>query len=328
MAAVILFNDYCQDAAQYSLRTISDASTQGSADAARPASNLFDTNIAKTWRRTGLTAGQVAKLQFKVTPIGVYGVQPGFIALPNVRCVVESTGALANALLSIKIDSTAFGGTAIFQGDNYEVPGYRNFGSACPVFQFCNLPGDTDDVYYGGLVPTTSTFWVEITIGPNGAPSSCYVEIGRLMFMNGLIAEIDPSSLEFGLDDPSIVQYSESGVPYVRRKTPRRTMAASFNQLQNWQVVSQFVSAISKNPPANIMALNRFAGQSVPVVAMPKEHVRSSGTNYSISKTAEYVHGTIYGLMSAPLTARLSSLVSNGTDALWDGQFKVTEIPP
>jgi hypothetical protein len=327
--SIICYNDYVQDPAQYATRSVTDSSTQGAAVSGYPIANVLDPNVGKGFRRSGLSSGQKAIIDLRLDPRHVYGILTGAVVVPSVRCWVESTGVANACLIDCKIDSTSFGGTTVFDGRGYEVPGVRPVGSACPIFLFAGLAGDVTDQYYGGFFPTASSYYVRLEISPTGAPSACTIEVGRVgltsVFWSNLALD---GGLQYSIDDMSIVQYAEDGTPYVRRKTARRKVKFALTNLRNAHVLGAVPVGASINQRSTLQMLNRLSGRSAPVAFAPFEPLRDSGVNYLASSTYRYLNEGVFGMFSAPIEAELAAGVGGTSDFQWRASAEILEIVP
>lgn len=330
---VLLYNDMCQDSLQYSTRTITDSSAFGAADAARPVANLFDVQLGKTWRRTGVTNTQTAILDFRFDRTGgVYGLYPAAVVLANLRCISEVTGAPASATVTCTIGNAAFGGTQTYNTTGFPVPGLRAGACITLPFVFANrritsAESPEQQTYHGGLVGSASTHYVRITL-TNTSGANVYFDLGRILMMSGFWATQDVQGLEYSTNDQSEVLRSYSGAAYPLPLTPQRTVSGQFKGLRNWQVIGGFPPGeATYDGTSTINAVNALSGTTKPVCFVPYDLGPKSGGAWTANNAAKTARMSMLGFLQQPLAARYGANI-DGQDGFWSAGFQVLELLP
>lgn len=329
MTARLGFVDLLQGPEYYSTRTITDSTATGSAVGTLPASNLFNRNLGKPWKRTGLASADTCKLDLDFVRVRpdrqaesgspqCAGI--GMIVVAGISAVTSGGGYPYQINVTFHATTNAFadsGGT-----NPYPSPGTHTLGPPhasatrsvvmCPVNGYSGTVGGVP--YDFGASGSKIGRYIRIMVTPFwSGGGTCDVSIGRIMVMQTIAGSLQLETLNESSDDRSETVTSYDGTPYtLTRPSARRvgfTLVGMTNSTMRYAGLSAFT--------ASAFVANRMAALGADAVFI---HQDDSG--YS---APEYNYGTI-GRMASPLNIK-TELPGVGATGFGSVSGEVIETP-
>ena len=164
---------------------------------------------------------------------------------------------------------------------------------------------------------------IRIKVEPAVTAGYYDVMLTRVMVPRCFFCRIGNGSLLEGVNDESDVQRSYSGYPYVNKKRILRRVSGTFVDL-----TKPFVYGVdgTTEVDASVRAVNGFAGRSTNVIFSPRLAPPADETS-SGAYLAAWSNEHVVGLMDAPLTAQLQTVINEPDKMLWNASFAILETP-
>lgn len=217
------FVDLLQTPEFYTTRTITDSSALGSSVAGFPASNVFNRNLYKPFKRSGLASGQTAILDLDLVLSNADGTGAGFqvgiIAVMGLRAPNNVDGREA---------------TSIFVQINANSGGFASSGGQSGSFTVYPASGNPQDaiiVIGDGVTPVTLNRYVRIRVSAANATGSATINVGRVMVMPVLSGAVSPEDYSITHVDNSEVVTAYDSTPYRLSRAPSKTVSFTMRGL-------------------------------------------------------------------------------------------------
>lgn len=303
MTAAIAYVDICQKPTLYTTRTVVTSASSGVTESSTlPAANIFDRNIGKPLRFTGVDAGDSVRLDIRLvragfgpssTPMGV-----GLIGLLNVTLRDGSTGLLVTSYPDGAFRVTVTHGNASFADANPSLgSGVQSQSEVGPRNMFV-MASDISNAYernLGGRGDTAVSgaakmdSYIRILLD-DFAGSNMTLDIGRVVFMPLFGGDLAADSYATTLDDPTEVLEAYDGTPYANRRTAKRVISFGFNNIKGSEVTGGSTIA------ASLQSANLYAGLGDGVVLVP---------DFTNASFLAQEWGPAFGILSNPMSAQL-----------------------
>lgn len=318
MAGALGFVDIFQESKLYTTRTVVTSASSGVTESGTlPAANIFNRNIGKPLRFTGVDAGDAVRVDIRIVraqidtltnlPIGA-----GVLGLLNVS--LRNSGTIAGAF---DVEATCNSGAFSDAGTSLGTAAmYQTEFSPRNIFFLLSDLSDATEKKIGGRSDTGgrvfNSYLRLLFDGFTG--SGMELDIGRVVLMPLLGTKTDAASYTQAAADLSEVVTAYDGTPYALSRRGYREVGFNFSNLAESQVITGGVSYFS-----TVQQANYFAGQHDSVVLVP-EFV--DGQVFGSQDST-----VVYGMLKAPISA---TLLKPGTYAnrIWSAAGEVREILP
>lgn len=324
---LIFYGDILNTSGLYSTRTISDISTTGSAAGSYPVANIVDPNPAKVWKRTGCTATSTVGVRIQVSTADEFATGAAGLILMNVRAYNASGRNQPFVAAHTVTVGTSAGGTQVSTAKYFYMPVSPDASIAANALcLFIPLDSDARVANGGDVVPLlgSGTSWfIDVVLGhadQNGGNPLDF-QIGRVMLCpvwSVICSAV--GATETLLDGSEIVQ-SQSGVPYVLRKTKRKRVTYSLVGIRDRQVVGYHSLAGQTNYPS-VVGVNRTSGRSEFVGVQLVEPLSWGST----SNTQDAQPFATVGLLDNEIEATMESATPHSSGGIWRADINLTEV--
>lgn len=329
MSGILCFRQFLSDSLWSP--SVADTTGTGAADANHPASLLIDGRCDTYFRRTNTSSLTLTNSFGNTFSIGycVFG-------LIGVQALSGSTPLPITVRLRV---GTTLGGSDVYDGYRRVVANNAVGELNAPANAFFivdTLPLDDSTASVtaracGGKY--TGTVYVTWTLSTT---SSAAWTVRETTAWSGFAAKVRPSR-SWDVDDTGVLQRSIGGAEFANIRNPKRLISATMIDIDDKQVRGGTRGAI---PPgfvahpivtANVMAINKHAGMTKPVVFVPNSEIGTSGytdpydtvgRDWNIDNIAqsEIVYGYLVNTLKAREMARLDP-----TTSMWEVDFTIVE---
>lgn len=323
---LIFYGDILNTTGLYSTRTVSDISTTGSSSGSFPVANIYDRNPAKVWKRTGCTSSSTVGVRIIVNTQDYYASAAAGLVLMNVRAYnAAGVNQPFTSAHTVTVGTSA-GGTQVSTAKYFHVPVSPDASIAANALcLFIPLNSDARVANGGDPVPTSATgsWYIDVVLGSAGASGGnpLDLQIGRVMLCpvwSVICSAV--GATETLLDGSEIVQ-SQSGVPYVLRKTKRKRVTYSLVGIRDRQVVGYHSLAGQTNYPS-VVGVNRTSGRSEFVGVQLVEPLSWGST----SNTQDAQPFATVGLLDNEIEATMESATPHSSGGIWRADINLTEV--
>lgn len=303
MTGAIGYVDICQKPTLYTTRTVVTSASSGVTESSTlPAANIFDRNIGKPLRFTGVDTGDSIRVDIRLvragfgyssTPIGV-----GVIGLLNITLRDGTSGLPLVATPDNGFKIQVLHGAGSFSDVNPSLGAGVQWQSEVGPRNVFFILSDISNAYernLGGRGDTAVSgaakmdSYIRLLFDEFNASGATF-DIGRVVFMPLFGGDLAADVYATTLDDPSEVLESYDGTPYVNRRTAKRVVSFGFNNLKGTEITGG--SSIN----ASLQSANLYAGTGDGVVLLP-----------------DFINGSFianewapaYGILAEPMSAQL-----------------------
>ncbi len=269
-------------------------------------------------------------IRTNATVLGETQATYGAIAALGVKLRANGTSIYHPAKVTITIDANAgaYGGGTVYSKVLNLAAADPTGSAAYPNRSAVVFPWEsamTDTTRRNGGRGGSSRNKIRIKIEPTGSVAvGLYdVMLTRVMVPRCFFCRIGNGSLLEGVNDESDVQRSYSGYPYVNKKRILRRVSGTFVDLTKPFV---YGTEGTTEVDASVRAVNGFAGRSTNVLFAPRLAPPADETS-SGAYLAAWSNEHVIGLMDAPLTAQLQTVINEPDKMLWNASFAILETP-
>lgn len=316
MAARLGFVDLLQGPEYYSTRTITDSTATGSAVGTLPASNLFNRNLGKPWKRTGLASGDTCRLDLDLVRVRPDGQAEsgspqcagiGMVVIAGVTAITSGGRYPYQIDASFHATTNAFadgGGTNPYASLNWPLstvsPGAIKSTAICPADSY-NVSAGGVPYDYGSSGQKIGRYIRIMLIPFFAGGGTCDLSVGRIMVMQTLQGVNELSTYSESAESNAEVVTAFDGTPYTLPRQTSRRVAFSLGGMAGALVKLNASNAFS----ASMLAANRHMGTTNDAVLVTDE--ANGLTTRSVC---------IVGRLASPLTAK--QLTGGGSTLLAD----------
>lgn len=329
MAARLGFVDLLQGPEYYSTRTITDSTSTGSAVGTLPASNLFNRNLGKPWKRTGLASADTCKLDLDLVRVRpdrqaesgspqCAGI--GMIVVAGITATTSTGGYPYQINVAFHATTNAFadsGGT-----NPYTSPGTCLLGPPhasatrsvimCPVSGYSGTVGGVPYDY--GSSGSKIGRYIRIMVTPFwSGGGTCDLSIGRIMVMQTIAGTMQLDSLSESSEDRSETVTAYDGTPYTLSRPPSRRIGFTLVGMQN---------SLLRYSGASAFTASAFVANRMSLLGSDAVFIQQEDSGYS---SPEYNYSTI-GRMASPLSIK-TELPGVGGTGLGSVSGEIIETP-
>lgn len=244
--------DLLQNPEFYSTRTITDSTSSGAAVGTLPASNLFNRNLGKPWKRTGLASADTCKLDLDLVRVRPDGQAEsgapqcagiGMVIVAGISAVT-STGRYPYQInVSFHATTNAFadsGGTNPYDSPGTNTLGPPTTGAVRSVFMSPS-DGYSDTVggvpYDFGSSGSKIGRYIRIMVTPFwSGGGTCDVSIGRILVMSTIKGTPLFDGHADSAENNSETVLAFDGTPYTLARTSSRKIGFTISRLSFAQV--------------------------------------------------------------------------------------------
>ncbi len=326
---------------------LSDVTTGGVVEGAL--SNLYDRNLGTTYGRTGMdrTSSEIFTLNLQ-TNLTVGGEQTAFYAIIGAIWVqvteddsIDKVAVNSKVTITIDPNSGTYGAGTLYNAtvfigasDSMDAASFPSPNAV--VSPWSGAATLTSNAKSNGGLGGTSRSKIQIKVEPTnttGGSSGVVtynVRMGRLVLMRGFYTKF-ANGLRYSIKDPSTVDRAHTGTPYTNQKRAVRTLSGTIVDLDRMQIFGESDSAIAfgtESYNSNLMGVNVGAGLHDEVLIMPR--VKPTRATEILDTTIDLIGKSwsnehIFGLLEAPILARLVDKYESNAKHSWNADFEVTE---